>query len=119
MEALLEAAIRLALPLLLAALGELIIERAGVITIGTEGMILCGAFAGFAVASATRSGSSRSSGPGMPVRTLQKAQARVQVSPMIMKVAWRFDQHSPILGQPASSQTVTRPCSRTIALVSR
>jgi hypothetical protein len=56
-----------------------------------------------------------SSASGSPVRTLQKAQARVQVSPMIMKVAWRFDQHSPILGQPASSQTVTSPCSRTIA----
>ena len=41
--------------------------------------------------------------------TLQKAQARVQVSPMIMKVACFFSQHSPIFGQPASSQTVTRP----------
>ena len=41
--------------------------------------------------------------------TLQKAQARVQVSPMIMKVACFFSQHSPILGQPASSQTVCRP----------
>ena len=40
--------------------------------------------------------------------TLQKAQARVQVSPMIIMVAWRFDQHSPMLGQAASSQTVTR-----------
>ena len=43
------------------------------------------------------------------VLTLQKAQARVQVSPMIMKVACFFSQHSPMLGQPASSQTVTRP----------
>ena len=47
-QALLEAAIRLSLPLLIAALGELIIERAGLINIGTEGMMLCGAFAGFA-----------------------------------------------------------------------
>ncbi len=30
----------------------------------------------------------------------------VHVSPMIMKVACFFDQHSPMLGQPASSQTV-------------
>ena len=59
-----------------------------------------------------------SSAPGRPVRTLQKAQARVQVSPMIMKVACFFSQHSPILGQPASSQTVTSPCSRTIVWVS-
>ena len=55
----------------------------------------------------------------MPVRTLQKAQARVQVSPMIMKVACFFDQHSPMFGQPASSHTVTRPLSFTIAWVSR
>ena len=37
---------------------------------------------------------------------------------MIMKVACFFDQHSPILGQPASSQTVTSPFSRTISFVS-
>ena len=49
--------------------------------------------------------------PAGPVRTLQKAQARVQVSPMIMKVACLFAQHSPMLGQPASSQTVPA-CSR-------
>ena len=55
---------------------------------------------------------------GKPVRTLQKAQARVQVSPMIMKVACFFSQHSPMLGQPASSHTVTRPLSRTMRLVS-
>ena len=56
--------------------------------------------------------------PGSPVLTLQNAQARVQVSPMIMKVACFFSQHSPILGQPASSQTVCRPFARTIAWVS-
>ena len=50
--------------------------------------------------------------------TLQKAQARVQVSPMIIMVAWRCDQHSPMLGQAASSQTVTRPLARIRARVS-
>ena len=51
------------------------------------------------------------------MRTLQNAQARVQVSPMIMKVACFFSQHSPMLGQRASSQTVASLCSRTIARV--
>ncbi len=72
----------------------------------------------FATARPTFAGSSESSGPGNPVFTLQKAQARVQVSPMIIMVACLFAQHSPILGQPASSQTVCSRCSRTIALVS-
>ncbi|ODR96369.1 hypothetical protein AUC69_14435 [Methyloceanibacter superfactus] len=58
-----------------------------------------------------------SSAAGFPVATLQKAQARVQVSPMIITVAWRFSQHSPILGQAASSHTVCRRCSRMMARV--
>ena len=71
-----------------------------------------------ATASATRFGSVASNGSGWPVATLQNAQARVQVSPMIIMVACRCDQHSPILGQAASSHTVTRPFSRIRARVS-
>ena len=42
-------------PLLLAALGELVAEKAGVLNLGLEGMMLCGAVAGFAVAFSTGS----------------------------------------------------------------
>ena len=71
-----------------------------------------------ATASATRAGSSPSSASGWPVRTLQKLHARVQVSPMIIMVAWRWDQHSPMLGHAASSHTVTSRFSRIRARVS-
>jgi simple sugar transport system permease protein len=37
-------------PLLLAATGELVVERAGVLNLGVEGMMLAGAIAGFAAA---------------------------------------------------------------------
>jgi ABC-type uncharacterized transport system permease subunit len=55
MEALLEATLRLAAPLLIAALGELLTERSGVVNIGIEGTMLTGAFCGFAVGVATGS----------------------------------------------------------------
>jgi len=47
--------ITVAVPLLLAGLGEQISERAGVLNLGLEGMMLVGAFVGFAVTLATGS----------------------------------------------------------------
>ncbi|MGB9672996.1 MAG: ABC transporter permease subunit, partial [Anaerolineales bacterium] len=49
-------AIRLATPFLLAALGEMFDQRAGVYNLGVEGIMMMGAFVGFWVA--LRSGSS-------------------------------------------------------------
>lgn len=45
--ALLDAAILATVPILLAGLGELVSERAGVLNVGLEGMMLCGAFFAF------------------------------------------------------------------------
>ena len=51
------AAIRLAIPLLLGTLGEMVSERSGVLNLGIEGMMLAGAFVGFiTAATADRSG---------------------------------------------------------------
>lgn len=48
--ALFAAGIRLAVPVLLAILGEIITERAGILNLGLEGVMLVGGLAGFAVA---------------------------------------------------------------------
>ena len=48
LEGLLVAAVRIAVPILLVVIGEIVAERAGVLNIGLEGMILVGAFGAFA-----------------------------------------------------------------------
>ena len=63
--------------------------------------------------SATRRGSSRSSGSGLPVSILQKSQRRVHFSPPMRKVASLSSQHSKIFGQAASWQTVCSPSDAT------
>jgi ABC-type uncharacterized transport system permease subunit len=50
LEALLASTVAMAAPILLAALGELIVEQSGVINIGIEGAMLAGAFYGLAAA---------------------------------------------------------------------
>ncbi len=50
---LLTAGIRIAVPLVFAALGEAVSERAGILNVGVEGMMALGAIAGFLVADAT------------------------------------------------------------------
>ncbi len=55
-EAVLLTVITAATPLLIAALGELVVERSGILNLGVEGMMIMGAVVGFAVASETGSG---------------------------------------------------------------
>lgn len=55
-EAILLTVITAATPLLLAAIGELVVERSGVLNLGVEGMMVMGAVTGFAVANLTGSG---------------------------------------------------------------
>lgn len=50
LEAFLAASVAMAAPILLAALGELLVEQSGVINIGIEGAMLSGAFTGLAAA---------------------------------------------------------------------
>jgi ABC-type uncharacterized transport system permease subunit len=52
---LLQSTVTMAVPLLLAALGELLAERAGIINVGLEGMMLTGAFTSLAVTYASGS----------------------------------------------------------------
>lgn len=52
LEPFLQGTIRTATPLAFAALGETIVERAGIINVGLEGAIIAGAFGGFVVAGA-------------------------------------------------------------------
>ena len=50
---LLAATLRVATPLILGTLGELFAERAGILNLGIEGTMFCGAFVGFVVGGAT------------------------------------------------------------------
>jgi ABC-type uncharacterized transport system permease subunit len=79
----LEAAIRTATPLLIAAAGEAVCERAGVINIGMEGCMIAGAYAAFAVGAVFP-------GAGYPAAIL--AGLAVGALLVLFSVAWRRDQ---------------------------
>src|SRR6478672_11381077 len=70
-------------------------------------------------ASATRCGSSSSSGNGFAVVTAQKPQARVHRSPAIIIVAVPWLQHSQRLGHCALSHTVCNRKSEISAFVEK
>ena len=54
-EAILLTIVTAATPLLIAAVGELVVERSGVLNLGVEGMMVMGAVTGFGVALTTGS----------------------------------------------------------------
>ncbi len=70
---LLETGVALSAPLLLAALGETVAEKSGVINVGIEGMVLAGALAGFAASVAAQSpwaGALAAAGAGVALAAL-------------------------------------------------
>ena len=70
-----------------------------------------------ATAVANSLGSSTDKGLGRPWATSQNGHLRVQISPMIIKVAVPWLKHSPKLGQLASSQTDASLCSLSLDLM--
>lgn len=85
---LLEAAVRTATPLALAALGETVVERAGLINIGLEGVVLAGAFGGLVAAGGAASGG------GLTVAFLGAAAAGMALAAVfaLFAVSLRADQ---------------------------
>lgn len=79
----LEASFRTATPLLIAAAGESVCERSGVINIGMEGCIIAGAYAAFAVGAVYP-------GAGYPAAVL--AGFAIGVLLVLFSVVWRRDQ---------------------------
>lgn len=79
----LEAAVRTATPLLLAAIGESIAERAGVINLGLEGCLIAGAFAAFMAAHL---------GPGVGYTAAMLSGAAIGTLLVVFSIVMRQDQ---------------------------
>jgi ABC-type uncharacterized transport system permease subunit len=79
----LEAAVRTATPLLLAAIGESIAERAGVINLGLEGCLIAGAFAAFMAAHL---------GPGVGYTAAMLSGAAIGTLLVLFSIVMRQDQ---------------------------
>lgn len=79
----LEAAVRTATPLLLAAIGESIAERAGVINLGLEGCLIAGAFAAFMAAHL---------GPGVGYTAAMLSGAAIGSLLVLFSIVMRQDQ---------------------------
>jgi simple sugar transport system permease protein len=82
---LLDGGVRLAVPLLVASTGELISQRAGVLNLSVEGMMLTGAFAGAV-------GAAQSGDPGVGVVCALVAAMMVAVLQAVLSVNLRADQ---------------------------
>ncbi|HEY9103319.1 ABC transporter permease [Chitinimonas sp.] len=81
--AILAATLPAATPLLLAGLGELVVERTGVINLGVEGMMLIGAIAGFACAVETGLGAAA----GLPAGALAGMAAALLFAVLALSLA--------------------------------
>ena len=111
---LLAATITLTTPLLYAALGELVSERAGVINIGLEGMMLGGAFFSFWCASATGSstlGILAGLGSGVAIAAIM-ALLSITLAPTKSSSASASPSWPPaLLPTPSNSTSASRPKS--------
>jgi general nucleoside transport system permease protein len=79
--------LRLAVPTALAAIGESISQRAGIFNLGLEGMMMVGAFAGFATTSGTGSvtlGIAAAAGAGAALALLMVAGAVIRATNIIV-----------------------------------
>ena len=84
------ASVRMATPLALAGLGETYSERSGILNIGLEAIMLCGAFAGFMVANMTRN-------PALGILAGAAAGLVISIIHAFLSISCRADQTISVL----------------------